>query len=737
MNHTNTISGDSHDRVDGRDKVTGTAKYTAEIAFPNLVYGVLVGSTIAKGVIKKIDTSQAEKAAGVISVITHKNSAKLFGLKKSKTAKKLDLGLRVFHSKDIVFNGQPIALVVADRLEQAQYAASLVKCTYEQAPHTTDFGTHLDQARPSSSKWLSDTKRGDITAWSNAPVKVDQAYTTPQEVHNPMEMHSTTAIWEGDEKLTVYDKNHAVQDIRDTLAKALKLEKEQVVVNSEFIGGGFGSGLRVWPHTFAAIIAAKMLKRPVRVSVTRPQMFTMTGYRPATAQKVSIGATKDGKIVGIKHEAIGQTSEYEEFAESVTGITKMLYACPNLETNYKVLPLTYSTPIWMRAPGEATGSFALETALDELAYSLNMDPVQLRKKNYAETHPDDNKPWSSNHLMECMETAAKQFMWADREPTPRMVSMGDWWVGTGMAVGSWSAWRAPATAKAVLDSKGNLLIQSATSDMGPGTSTTMVKIASDASGIPMGKIRFELGKSNLPPSPGQGGSVTVASVGSAVYDVCNEIKQKLLDIAVETLGETYKDAKIDDVFLFNGKMGIKGKPASLVTFADLMEKKNITEVEVTKTSSSGEEGGKYAFYSFGAHFAEVYVHKYTGAVRVTRFVSCVDAGRIINNKTASSQISGAVVMGIGMALMEEQHMDHQHGRLVANDFVGYHIPVQADVPNIDVLFVDKADPYLNKMGAKGLGEIGLIGAAAAIGNAVFHATGKRIRNLPITPDKLI
>jgi xanthine dehydrogenase YagR molybdenum-binding subunit len=265
----------------------------------------------------------------------------------------------------------------------------------------------------------------------------------------------------------------------------------------------------------------------------------------------------------------------------------------------------------------------------------------------------------------------------------------------------------------------------------------MVKIASDVSGIPIGKIRFELGKSNLPPSPGQGGSVTVASVGSAVYDVCNEIKQKLFDIAIETIGGPYKEAKLDDVFLINGKMGIKGTPSSLVTFADLMEKKNINAVEATKTSSSGEDGSKYAFYSFGAHFAEVYVHKYTGAVRVTRFVSCVDAGRIINEKTASSQISGAVVMGIGMALMEEQHMDHQHGRLVANDFAGYHIPVQADVPNIEVIFVDKADPYLNKMGAKGLGEIGLIGAAAAIGNAVFHATGKRIRSLPITPDKLV
>ncbi len=734
----NNTLANKDNRVDGVAKVTGAAKYTAEYQFPNLVHGVLVGSTIAKGKIKSIDTKAAEKSAGVVAVITHKNGDKIYGLKKAKRAQTLDLGLRIFHAKDIHFSGQPVALVVAERLEQAQHAASLIQVKYETEPHTTEFSANMASARPTTIPWVSDLKRGDDGAWEKAPVKIVQEYTTPVEVHNPMEMHATIAIWESDDKLTVYDKNHAVQDVRDTIAKALDLKKDQIQVNSEFIGGGFGSGLRVWPHTFAAIIAAKILKKPVKIAVTRPQMFTMTGYRPATWQKMSLGATEDGKLVGIRHEAIGQTSEYEEFAEGVTGITKMLYACPNLLTKYQVLPLTVSTPIWMRAPGETPGSFALETAMDELAHALKMDPVQLRKVNYADKNPEDGKPWSSNHLMECLQGGVKQFNWKPGYVEPGSVQKGDWYVGRGMAVGSWAAWRAPATALARLDSEGNLLLQSATSDMGPGTVTTMVKIASEVTGIVPSKIKFELGKSNLPPSPGQGGSVTVASVGSAVYEACEELKQKLITIAAGMDKNSYKEAKPDELFFVNNKIAIRNRPDSLIKLAEVFDHEKIKEVEVVKASKSAEGSDKYAFFTFAAHFAEVQVHRLTGVVRVTRFTSVVDAGKIINPKTATSQISGAVVMGIGMALTEELHFDHAHGRPVGADFAGYHIPVNLDIPaDIQVVFINQPDPYLNKMGAKGLGEIGLIGAAAAIGNAVFNATGKRFRSVPLTPDKLL
>ncbi len=736
----NNILKDIDNRVDGFAKVTGAAKYSAEYRFDKMAYGVLVGSTIAKGKIKKIDTSAAEKAAGVLSVITHKNGANIYGLKKAKRAQKLELGLRVFHDKTIWFSGQPIALVVAERLEQAQYAASLIKATYETTPHTTDFDQNHAKARPSAVPWIADANRGDATVWEKAAIKIEQNYTTPTEVHNPMEMHSTTAIWEQEgKKLTIYDKNHAVQDIRDTLAKALDLEKDQIQVNSEVIGGGFGSGLRVWPHTYAAIIAAKMLQRPVRVSITRPQMFTMVGHRPATWQKIALGASEEGVLLGIRHEAIGLSSEYEEFVESVTGITKMLYACPNLHTKYQFLPLTYSTPIWMRAPGETPGAFALETAMDELAVALQMDPVDLRKANFASTNPDDGKPWSSNHLLECIDTAAKRIGWPDRKIKPGTQRIGDWNIGLGMALGAWSAWRAPATVLARMDAEGKLLLQSATSDMGPGTATAMVKIAATAMGIPERNIRFELGRSNLPPSPGQGGSVTVASVGAAVHDACLDLKKKIAEIvATNQTDSLFKEVNPEDVFFVANKVAVRNRPGAIVPLEEVLKMSKTETIEVTTASKQGEEGDKYAFYTFAAHFAEVQVHRYTGAVRVSRFISGVDAGKIINQKTATSQITGAAVMGVGMALMEELHVDHRLGRAVSADFANYHIPVSMDIPSdMDVIFVDKADPYLNKMGAKGLGEIGLIGAAAAIGNAVYNATGKRLRDLPITPEKCL
>jgi xanthine dehydrogenase YagR molybdenum-binding subunit len=415
----------------------------------------------------------------------------------------------------------------------------------------------------------------------------------------------------------------------------------------------------------------------------------------------------------------------------------MMYACANVKTDYKVLPLSVGTPIWMRAPGEVTGAFALETAMDELAHQLKIDPLQLRLINFAEKHPENNLPWSSNYLKECYETGAKNFGWEKRNATPRATRQGDWLVGYGMATGTWSSWRAGATCRAVLSNDGNLLLQSAASDMGPGTATTMVKIAMEAIGIDKENIKFELGKSNLPDAPGQGGSLTVASVGSAVQDACDEIKAKLLAIAAEKEGSPFKDIKIEEVLFAEAKISLKSNNATQVTYNELLTQKNLTKIEVIASSKSGDEQGKYAFNTFGVHFAEVHVHALTGVTRVKRFLTCADAGKIINMKTASSQMSGAVVMGIGMALMEELRYDHRFGRAIGGDFANYHIPVQTDVPKIDVHFINKPDLYLNKMGSKGLGEIGLIGAAAAIGNAIFNATGKRLTDLPMTLDKLL
>jgi xanthine dehydrogenase YagR molybdenum-binding subunit len=722
------------DRVDGKLKVTGAAKFAAEYALPKLVHGLLVGSTIAAGRISKMRIKEAKKAPGVLTVMTHENADSLPGLKDEKIAKEKELGLRIFHTDEIFSNGQPIALVVADTLEQAQYAASLIKVKYEENAAVTDFAGNRDKAIVPANNWSPDLKRGDVAAWKNAAVKVEAEYTIPLESHNPIEMHATIAHWEADDKLVIHDKNHAIKDVQKALSDLLALPQNNITINAEFVGGGFGSGLRVWPHCIAAIMAAKKLKRPVKVCLTRPQMFTMTGYRPRSWQKISVGASANGQIMGLHHEAMSNTSTYESFAENPTGITKMMYQLPNLQTTYKSLALNLNTPIWMRAPGEATGSFALESALDTLAHELKMDPLELRLKNYADKNPDDQKPWSSNYLKDCYTQGAQAFGWAQRNPQVRATRMGDWWMGMGMGAGAWGAWRLKATARGVLDVNGRLLLQSAASDMGPGTATAMTNIATEVLGLRTSDIRFELGKSNLPDAPAQGGSFTTASVGSAVYDVCDEIKKQLLQLAVTLDSSPLKGNEVKDLSINAG--AIARQSGSAITITQLM-RLHQQPIEVTKTSEQGDEKDKYSFNSFAVHFAEVKVHAYTGVVRVSRFVTVADAGKIINTKTAANQIKGAVVGAIGMALMEQQEWDLRNGRRMANDFAGYHIPVNADVPEIDVRFINQPDPYLNKMGSKGLGEVGLIGSAAAIANAVFHATGKRITHLPITPDKMV
>lgn len=720
---------DPNDRVDAKAKVTGAAKYTADVQLENLAYGVLVQSTIAKGKIKAIDLSEAKKAAGVVEILTHKNRPKTYGFQKEKRSDKLDLGLRIFHSSDIHFNGQPIALVIADKLEQAQYAASLVKVSYEKEAHQTDFHANMANAKPPSSSWLADKKRGDMSELDKAAYKITQTYEIAIEVHNPMETHATLAFWEGKDKITVYDKTHAIKDAQDHIAKAFDIPKENVTINAEYVGGGFGSGLKVWSHTYAAIMAAKMTKRPIKLVLTRPQMFSLVGYRPQSWQRMTMGADATGKLIGIKHEAIAQTSDFEEFGENIVGLSRVLYACPNIETNFKITALNVNTPLWMRAPGEVTGAFALETAIDELAEQAKIDPLQFRLINFAEKHPESDLPWSSNFLKECYEIASKRIGWDKRLTTPKSNRLGEYWVGYGMAVGSWSAWRAEATCRAVFSVDGNLLLQSAASDMGPGTATTMVKIAEEAFALQRSKIKFELGKSNYPDAPGQGGSLTVASVGSAVHDACEELKTQLLVIANEL--KIFNNATADDVTFNDGKIILKSDNSIQITYSELLTKQKIEQLDITKSSKSGEEQGKYAFQTFAAHFAEVHVHATTGVARVKRFVTCIDAGKIINPKTASSQISGAVVMGVGMTFMEEMQYDHRFGRIIGGDFANYHIPVHADIPNIEVDFVNKPDPYLNKMGSKGLGEVGLIGCAAAIGNAIYNATGRRVRELPM------
>jgi len=685
-------------RVDGRQKVTGQARYAAEHAVPGCVHGVLVTSTIAAGRIAHLDTQAAAQVPGVLAIVSHLNSPKVPGYENPQPDERVEgQQLRVFFDDKIQYNNQPVALAIASTLEQAQYAASLVRVQYEQAASQTDITKNLAHSYPP--KRSENYTRGEPQGYKTAPVQIAHEYQTPLQVHNPMEMHAAIAVWQGNQ-LTVWNKTQAPTLAQKDLMKLWALPKEAVQVHSPFVGGAFGSSSRIWPPEMAAILGAKVVGRPVKVVNAREQEFNMVGYRPRSVQRVVLGAQADGTLVGVSHEVFGATSRYEEFTERTLHPTKSGYRCPNANLTYQLVPLDLSTPCWARGPGETTGSFALESAMDELAYALQLDPLALRLKNFAEVDPENGHSWSSNYLRECYERGAAKFGWAKRNPTPAATRDGDWLVGQGMAMGIYKAVRAKASARARLLPDGTLLVQSATADVGPGTATVMTQIAADAFGIAPEKVRFELGDAAFPPAPGQFGSHTVASVGAAVHEACTALRQQLA-------GSAAADA-------------------------------SHSPVEVVHEAAHVPEKGPKSGKSFCASFVEVRVHAHTGEVRVSRVVSAIDAGRIMNPKTAQSQVYGAITWGLGLALMEDAVLDHRFGRITNHDLANYHVPVNADIPPvIDVLFIDKPDTYLDPMGAKGLGEIGIVGFSAAIANAVYHATGKRVRELPITPDKLV
>lgn len=707
------VLGEPLSRVDGKLKVTGGAKYSGEYKIPGMTYGVLVPSTITSGTITAIDTKAAERAPGVLAVITPLNAPKVPGYQPD--APRPMRGLKLFDDIKIYFNGQPIALIIADTFERATYAATLVKAVYEQAPFETNFARNLDKGVTPNHGQYKDYVRGEADAYKKAPVIVEQEYSLPTEVHNPMELHVTIAHWDGDDVVNVYTKSQGVMGSQRSIAAAFGLKPENVHIHSRFVGGAFGSSLRTWPHEIAAVQAAKLVKRPVKLMLTREQMFTSVGYRPLTIQKIGLGAANDGRLIGITHESHGQTAVYEEFTENSVAVSRFLYASPNANTRYKVIPLNVGVPAPMRGPGEATGAFALESALDELSYALKMDPIDLRLKNYAGTDPERNLPWSSKYVKECYAIGAEKIGWDKRPTQPATLREGQWLIGYGMGCGAFGAHRSTTTVSIRLLADGTATLKSATSDIGPGTATAMVVIAAETLGLSPEKIKFELGDSGLPTAPTQGGSQTVSSVGSAVHDACVALKQKLYVLQGQPEDST---AEID--------------------YNRILKDHDLPELELTHESkTSSEVAQKYSSYSFSAHFAKVAVHPLTGQVRVKALIAVVDAGKIINYKTAGSQMIGGAVGGIGMALTEEAVIDDRYGRYVNDNLADYHVPVNADIPDIEAFFIDKPDPYINPIGTKGVGEISLIGVAAAVANAVYNATGKRIRDLPITPDKLI
>lgn len=726
------------DRADGLAKVTGRARFVAEHRPAGLVYGVLVCSTIAKGYIKNMVISEAKKAPGVLDIIYYLNCPDVPGYQpvdKAKNPKGREYGgLKVFYNNQVFSNGQPIALVVADTFERAVHAASLVKAQYIVEKHETDFdkNKHNDALLKKRGEYL----RNEKDAWEKAEVKLEAEYHVPIETHNPMEMHGTIAVWENDAKLTVYDKSQGPKSVQSELANIFALDEKNVQVITEFVGGAFGSGLRSWPHVHAAVIAARKLKRPVKITLTREQMFTMVGYRPSAWQKIGIGASKDGKLTGITHHAVSNTSQYEEFTEGIVGVSQFLYDCPNVNTSYKILPLDVNTPVWMRGPGPATGCFGLECALDELSYQLKMDPTELRSINDTAVNPVNKLPWTSRYLKECYALGKAKIGWDKRPTTPGTLKKDGMLVGYGMAVGVFWAGRGAATVNAILKQAGNLVLQSAVSDMGPGTSTAMVAIGKEQMGLASNQVRFELGNTDFPNGPTQGGSGSATAVGTAVMGACDDLKTALKKMAIEKIA-AFQSLKVEEIQYESGQLiSTKDKNVS-IHFTELLRQANQTELSISKSSGGFAQRDKYEARSHSVHFVKLHVNPVTGVIQLKHIVSVADAGKIINEKTARSQMVGGAVGGIGMAMTEETLHDHRYGRYINSNFVDYHVPVHADAPPMDVLFVDKPDYILSPTGAKGIGEIALVGVAPAILNAVYNATGKRVRKLPVTPDNLV
>lgn len=733
-------------RLEGNLKVTGAAKYSGEYNVPDLLYGYVINSTITKGKIKAIHTEKALALPGVIEIFSHDNRPSMpwLDLKYADMDAPPGNVFRPLYDADVKYNGQLIGLLVAETFELARYAATLVTVDYDEEEFTTDLAANKDNGRPPKVglatflKPLPPKGKGDFEkAYNESYAQAWGEFTHGAEHHNPMELFATTTVYEGDGKLTIYDKTQGTINSQVYVANIFGLHFKDVQVISTYVGGGFGSGLRPQYQLFMSAMAALQLKRNVRVTLDRQQMYTF-GHRPPTVQNTKFGADKNGKVNALYHGAFAETSQFEDYTEVVVNWANMLYPAENTAYDYKLVPLDVYSPLDMRAPGGSTGMHAIEATMDELAYKLNIDPLEFRLINYAETDVSVGRPYSSKELKKCYMQGAEKFGWYNRKPEPRSMKNGTKLVGYGMATGIWEAMRLLARAEATLTPDGTLQVSSAVTDIGTGTLTVMTQIAADELGLPIDNVTFSYGDSSMPFAPIQGGSFTVATVGPAVKEACREVGKKLLKIAGKMDNSPFKKVDIDDVDFKDGHLVLKSDPATAVSYVDIIAS-NKGEA-ITEKSTAMPNPLKLKKYSRAAHsavFVEVEVDEQLGMVRVTRAVTAVAAGAIINPKTATSQILGGMVWGISKALMEETITDTRFGKYMNQNLAEYHIPVHADIHQLDVIFVEEKDDIVNELGVKGIGEIGLVGMAPAIANAIFHATGKRINEFPIHFDKLL
>ena len=745
------ITGQGIDRVDGALKVTGRAPFAAEFAVPGLVHAVMVTSTVPSGRIVRMDVAAALALPGVIAVLTPMNAPRLPQKGRAEVNPPIGRVLSLLQDDVVSYNNQPIAVAVADTLERAAQAARLVRVTYAPADAKLDFAAAKARAfaPPKANREPTDHVRGDIAAsMTSSATTVGAVYTTPIEHHNPMEPHATVAQWSGD-TLTLHDATQNVGGCRTAMAHVFGVPPENVTVIDPFVGGGFGCKGSAWSHVALAALASKAVGKPVKLVLERPQMFGSVGNRPRTEQTLGLGASRDGTLTAVAHQTVAETSMLEDWLETSSLTSRHLYATANALSTHRVTKLNIATPTFTRAPGEASGNFALECAMDELAYKMKIDPLELRLRNHAEQDLSKKKPYSSKSLRECYRVGADRFGWAKRAAEPGTMRDGRWRVGYGMATATYPANRSAAEAQVRMLADGSVVVRSATHDLGTGTYTVMSQVAADAIGVPVAKVRFELGDSRLPKAPGAGGSQSAASVSPAVHAAGLAMRQKLIELAIADPRSFAYRSDSAQITVIDGWLRsasatplVPGRPLADATAAGepisaLVARHGGTALETTAESKPGPEREQYSMHSFGAVFVEVRVDRDLGIVRVPRVTGVYGVGTVLNAKLARSQMLGGVVWGVGMALLEESMRDERDGRIVNGNLGEYHVPVNADIGAIDVSFVLEADAYVNPLGVKGIGEIGITGVAAAIANAVFHATGKRVRDLPITLDKLI
>jgi CO/xanthine dehydrogenase Mo-binding subunit len=693
------------DRVDGRLKVAGAAPYPSDVRYPDMAHAAFVRSTIAAGRILAIEVTAAEAVGGVQAIITHDNAPRLGRAAASVLGPPPPAPLQ---DDRILHNGQYVAVVVADTPQQAAEAARRVVVTYDRAEAALDLDDPRGESVANPFGW--DAARGDVEAGlADADVVHEAVYTTADNTNNPLGLFTTVAAWQGD-GLVLHDASQWTSNVRTTVAAAFGLPEPSVRVHAPYVGGGFGAGLRAWPHVVLAALAARVVRRPVKVTLTRPEMFTGVGHRPSTVQRLRVGAKRDGELVAIEHEALQSVAMEDDNLEPVSGVAADGYACANVSARDIQRRLNIPCPGSMRAPGHAQGSFALESALDELAYELRIDPLELRLRNYAGTHPQLGLPWSSKALRECCAVGAERFGWAARDPRVASMTDGRWQVGYGLAGVSYPWWQVRCRVRVTIGADGTADVRSAATDIGTGTYTVMQQLAAELLGLELSQVRVGLGDSDMPWSPAAGGSGLTGALGNAVHLACKAVVERLGELGRRT-GESY---------------------------ADVLARRGLTELttDAESTPPDPQVLGMAPSGAFAAKFVEVHVDRDLGVIRIARIVSVVDGGRILNEKLARSQIVGGTIGGIGQAIFEETITDAETGRIANATFGDYLIPVNADVPDIEVTFVGGPD-RMTPTGTKGIGEIGLAGIAPAVANAVFHATGRRIRSLPITIDRLL